>query len=149
MESMHRTGRVIAALVTIVVCGAIMTTTACNKMVAKKSGGMHETSQKKGPPPHAPAHGYRHKHRADDVELVFDSDRGVYIVVGFPGTYFFDGSYYRRDGKKWETTFRLSGSWDQIDGAAVPPGLLATPDCDTTTSRHPGKGVGHGNQKHQ
>lgn len=28
-----------------------------------------------GPPPHAPAHGYRHKHRAKSVEIVYDSGR--------------------------------------------------------------------------
>ena len=27
-----------------------------------------------GPPQHAPAHGYRHKHRAKGVELVYDSE---------------------------------------------------------------------------
>ncbi len=29
------------------------------------------------PPPHAPAHGYRHYHPADGMELVFDSELGV------------------------------------------------------------------------
>lgn len=28
-----------------------------------------------GPPSHAPAHGYRNKHRAKSVELVYDSGR--------------------------------------------------------------------------
>ncbi|MFQ5585276.1 MAG: hypothetical protein ACE5GF_00390, partial [Thermodesulfobacteriota bacterium] len=44
-------------------------------------------SKKHGPPPHAPAHGYRHKHR-HGVELMFDGGLGVYIAVGLSGIYF-------------------------------------------------------------
>ena len=50
--------------------------------------------KKAGPPPHAPAHGYRHKHE-HGVELVFDSQLGVYVVVGWKDHFFSAGRYYR------------------------------------------------------
>ena len=54
----------------------------------------HKHEQKGGPPPWAPAHGYRHKHHGAD--LVFDAHIGVYVVVGHPHVYFHDGHYFRR-----------------------------------------------------
>ena len=77
---------------------------------------------------------------AFEIDVVGTAPQSQVRVVGFPGTYFFDGSYYRRDGKKWEMTYSLSGAWDQIDSGAVPPGLLAEPDEHSK----PGKGVGRG-----
>ena len=59
--------------------------------------GIYSTSKNKkgnGPPPHAPAHGYRHKHQ-HGVELVYSSELGVYVVVGFPNHYFSEGHYFR------------------------------------------------------
>ncbi len=41
---------------------------------SKQSAGYH----KQGPPPHAPAHGYRHKHQhGHDME--YNSDAGAYV----------------------------------------------------------------------
>ena len=48
--------------------------------------------KKKGPPPHAPAHGYRHKNQ-DGIQLQFDNNLGVYIVITMPGVYFYNGFY--------------------------------------------------------
>jgi hypothetical protein len=48
-----------------------------------------------GPPPWAPAHGYRHKH-AQGMELVYDAQLGVYVVVGRDGLYFRHDRFYRR-----------------------------------------------------
>lgn len=74
-----------------------------------------------GPPPHAPAHGYRYKHQ--DVELVFDAGLGVYIVVGYPDYYFYDNRYYRyRDGG-WAVSLLLEGPWVSITEVDLPPGL--------------------------
>ena len=49
-----------------------------------------------GPPSHAPAHGYRHKHAHHGVELVFDSAFGVYGVVGMSDHFFHAGHFYRQ-----------------------------------------------------
>lgn len=93
----------------------------------------------KGPPDHAPAHGYRRKH-ASGVELVFDSERGVYLVVDYPDYYFFDDKYYRRIKDRWEVSVRIEDGWVAISNAELPPGLR--------DASHPGKGHGRGKKKH-
>lgn len=76
-----------------------------------------------GPPPHAPAHGYRHKHRVSGVDLVFDSGLGVYVVVGVPYHYYYRDRFYRfRDGR-WYFATRYGGPWHVAEGRSVPPGL--------------------------
>lgn len=78
-----------------------------------------------GPPPHAPAHGYRHKHRHHDrdVQLVFDSDLGVYIVVDLPNHYYWDGHYLRIQGSQWYASASLEGDWERRSDESLPPGL--------------------------
>jgi hypothetical protein len=56
---------------------------------------------KPGPPPHAPAHGYRHKVDHDGVDLVFDSGLGVYVVVDLVDVFWHDGRYYRCEEGIW------------------------------------------------
>lgn len=75
-----------------------------------------------GPPPHAPAHGYRAK-TADGADLVFRSDLGVYAVVGAEGVYFHSGWFYRRGGSGWKTAARLAGPWEPAKESKLPPGL--------------------------
>ena len=84
-----------------------------------------------GPPPHAPAHGYRRKHEqayhshTGSVELVFDNGLGVYVVVGMSDYYFWNGSYLRiRDGQWWVSTY-LDGDWRPHDTGSLPNGLQA------------------------
>jgi hypothetical protein len=126
-------------LIGLLVCTPVLTA-SCSRMTARH--GMHGTSRGNGPPPHAPAHGYRHKHQRDDVELVFDSKRGVYLVVGIPGCYFHDGVYYRRASQQWQMTFTISGVWKSIGDGAVPEGLRLAADEDDSSSAKPGKGKG-------
>ncbi len=78
-----------------------------------------------GPPPHAPAHGYRHKHRhqGENLELVFDSDRGVYIVVGVPDRYYWNGSYLRIDGDQWYASMNLDRGWEPRSDDSLPRGI--------------------------
>jgi len=47
-----------------------------------------------GPPAHAQAHGYRHKQVAG-FELVFDSNLGLYVVVGHHDYYYCVSYFYR------------------------------------------------------
>jgi len=81
--------------------------------------------EKRGPPPHAPAHGYRHKHKAHagEVELVFDSGLGVYVVLGWPGHFYDQSHYYRQDGGVWQVSARLDGGWVAASTKKLPPGL--------------------------
>lgn len=75
--------------------------------------------KKHGPPPHAPAHGYRHKHR-DGTELVFDKDLGIYIVVGISDIFFFDELYIRSDNGSWKVSASLEGPWRKAKSKEVP-----------------------------
>ncbi|MBM4382278.1 MAG: hypothetical protein FJ091_02800 [Deltaproteobacteria bacterium] len=74
-----------------------------------------------GPPPHAPAHGYRHKHH--DHDLVFDSALGVYVVVDLRDVWFLDGSYFRIVGDRWEIAVGASGPWRALAYERVPAKL--------------------------
>ena len=76
-----------------------------------------------GPPPHAPAHGYRHKHHQHGVDLVFDSEYGVYAVVGRTGHYFYDDHFYRLLDGGWAVSVRLDGGWVGIESGKLPKGL--------------------------
>jgi hypothetical protein len=77
------------------------------------------------PPPHAPAHGYRHKHQHQDrdLQLVFDSDLGVYIVVGMPNRYYWDGHYLRIDGDQWYASMNFDRGWELRSDASLPSGM--------------------------
>lgn len=75
-----------------------------------------------GPPPHAPAHGYRHKH-GGGVELVYDAGIEAYLVVGVEGRYYWEGSYYRRRGNQWLRAMNLDGPWKKVSRSQVPTGL--------------------------
>lgn len=91
-----------------------------------------------GPPPHAPAHGYRAKQHGHD--LVYDSSLGVYVVVGLPGVYYHDGLYYRYRDDHWYYSGDLDRDWRDYGGdRRLPPGLA---------KKHgggKGKGRGRGN----
>lgn len=90
-----------------------------DEVVAIQKAGRH------GPPPHAPAHGYRHKHRNDGVELVFDSGRGVYVVINYPNHYFLDGVYFRLHDSGWFVSTSIRGEWKAAKAYQVPKGLLS------------------------
>jgi len=74
-----------------------------------------------GPPPHAPAHGYRQHY--NDQDLVYDSGLGVYLVVGYPDYYFLDNSYYRHSNDGWYYSQRADRDWQAYNQDRLPPGL--------------------------
>jgi hypothetical protein len=76
--------------------------------------------KKQGPPPHAPAHGYRHKYK-DGHDLRYDSDIGAYVAVNIPGTYFGNNLYIRMssDGK-WLVSTSINGGWRIAASNEVP-----------------------------
>ncbi len=75
-----------------------------------------------GPPPHAPAHGYRHK-QANGLDLIYDSGVGLYIVSGWSNHYYKAGNYYRWHKGRWESGPKLKGPWKGASKKALPPGL--------------------------
>jgi hypothetical protein len=94
-----------------------------------------------GPPPHAPAHGYRHKHHRDGVDLVFDTKVGVYVVVGHVDHWFFDDHYYRVAHGAWYVAPRFDGPWKVVEVSHLPAGLLVHHGAK-------GKGKAKGHAKH-
>ncbi len=75
-----------------------------------------------GPPPHAPAHGHRDKHPTG-VELVFDSQLGVYLVVGHPHYYFSSGRYLRIREGVWQVSGHIERGWKRTPTEKVPKKL--------------------------
>jgi hypothetical protein len=104
-------------------CGSISSVTFG---IGGRSPSRVETALRSSPPPHAPAHGYRHKHHQSDgqqVELVFDSGLDVYVVIGIPGLYYSNGSYLRLDGDRWYASTHFDSDWERRDESKLPPGL--------------------------
>lgn len=116
----------------VIVCAIFVAfSTACGP-ISSITIGRHPTTAPRagsaghgGPPPHAPAHGYRHKqrHAGGEVDLVFDSGLGVYVVVGVPDHYYWNGYYLRLDGDRWYASARLDGDWAPRDASGLPEGL--------------------------
>jgi hypothetical protein len=94
-----------------------------------------------GPPAHAPAHGYRNK-QVCGVEIVFDSGRGVYIVVGMPDHYYHDGYFYRLRAGAWEMSLKPDTGWASVSMGSLPSGLQAR-SGDNGNGNGNGKGNGH------
>lgn len=81
----------------------------------------YDSSPGYGPPPHAPARGYRQKYHGYDLE--YDSDLGAYIVLGMTGVYFIDGIYYRPANNGWYYSDRPDSGWHTYR-KKTPPGKL-------------------------
>jgi hypothetical protein len=99
-----------------------------------------------GPPPHAPAHGYRAKHRHHN--MVYDSRLGAYVVIGYSDHYFHNDWYFRyRDGF-WQINANLSDrDWRDVDFYRVPEGLRNSKRGKHSYKEHPGKGKAKGKYK--
>jgi hypothetical protein len=112
---------------------------------------VHEDNHKHGPPPHAPAHGYRAKH--DGCDMVYDGQLGVYSVVGYRDYYYEDGFFFRFGGSGWEVSAHVGGSgahWEACAPSRVPTTLVVKYEGDRGGHGNgggPGKGHGRGNGK--
>lgn len=113
---MVRFAGLLAALVIGVTIGG------CRGVVVAPRSNEPVVVRQAGPPPHAPAHGYRHKHPSG-AELRFDSQLGVYIVVGHTDVYFHDGWFLRIRGDGWQASATLAGPWKPKAVGSLPPGL--------------------------
>ena len=124
----------------ILICMSLMLVSCSSFSIGAGSGRKYE--RKHGPPPHAPAHGYRHKHRG--AELVYDSGRGIYVVIDFPNHYYFKGHYYRLGEAQWEVGVNLEGPWGFISYGELPKGLRIEKKgkAKGKSKEHPGRGLG-------
>ena len=82
--------------------------------------------KKHGPPPHAPAHGYRHNH-PDGVELKFNANRNIYVVIDCDDFYFHADSFFRLLDGGWKKSKHISGPWIEAPPSILPPGLPPLP----------------------
>ena len=128
--------QLISAGLVLALCGTGMACTTTSAARYEQQAGPGK-SRGHGPPPHAPAHGYRAKPR-DVIELVYSSDYGVYEVVGRDGYYYQDGVIYHKDSIGWIVGRTLNGPWTSVTEAQIPPGLR---------SDHPGRGQGQSKAK--
>ncbi len=99
----------------------ICAVSACKSRVRYASTGTAVTGKASGPPPHAPAHGYRHK-QANGVVLVYESKLGVYVVSGY-NNYYYDKSYYRSRSSGWQIAVNIDGPWKSVSTKKIPRGL--------------------------
>jgi len=74
---------------------------------------------KQGPPPHAPAHGYRYKHE-HGVVLEYDNKLGVYIVLEKPALYFYNGLYIKFSGGHWMVASHFKEPWRKAIKGEIP-----------------------------
>jgi hypothetical protein len=77
-----------------------------------------------GPPPHAPAHGYRHHYHNHD--MIYDSGIRAYIIVGMPDYYYDNGFYFRYSNIGWQFSGSLNDGWKVTDERRVPRTLWNT-----------------------
>lgn len=107
----------------------------------------HGATHEPGPPPWAPAHGYRH-HHPHGVDLVFDGDLGAYVVVGYHDHFYHGSHYYRRHDGGWQVSVKIGGPWSVIAVDRLPEGLRKVSrgkhksKVKRGDSRHPAK-YGH------
>jgi hypothetical protein len=108
-----------------------------------------------GPRAHAPAHGYRRQH-IDGYDMIYDTDYGVWVLVGLPDCYYHNDRYYRLHGDLWQISIRADGEWRQISHRMVPRSLRnrarirvtagAVPTAQVSLSTQ-GKARGHAKNK--
>ena len=132
-----------ALLVLIILALCAMLLSSCKTVAVS-----YPASNKKvtGPPAHAPAHGYRRK-LASNVEVVFDSDSGVYVVIGWNHHFWLDGLYYRFSGDQWQVSVTIDGGWKGIGKEKLPPGLRTKQFAQQSPGNHPGRGLALGRKK--
>ncbi len=129
----------VAAFIVTSVC-ALVVTTSCSSTRVYYPAGRRVGN---GPPPHAPAHGHRRK-QVHDVEVVFDTQLGVYVVVGHPDYYYYDGYFYRLTDGVWQVSLKIDGGWGPKSSKPLPPGLR---NRAKGKSRNNGKAVARGKHK--
>jgi hypothetical protein len=82
----------------------------------------HKRYRRHSPPPHAPAHGHR-LHYQNDIDMIFDSGIGAYIVLGFDNLFFFNNHYMRYYDGYWHYSDRHNGKWLRADDRHIPYSL--------------------------
>lgn len=117
----------LAPMAAVIFAAGMMSACASRTVVYKESSPRPVVVENEGgPPPHAPAHGYRRNHETDNVALVYDKHLDVYIVSGHPDCYYTSGQYFRFVDGSWEWSVSISTGWKLVaDYREVPSSLCA------------------------
>jgi hypothetical protein len=110
----------------VAVVAMVCAVSACKSRVRYASTGTTVSGKAPGPPPHAPAHGYRHK-QANGAVLVYESKLGLYVVSGRNNYYYNNKSYYRSTSSGWQVAVKLDGPWKSVSTKKIPRGLQKNP----------------------
>lgn len=86
-----------------------------------------------GPPPYAPAHGYRATYHTHN--MVYDSHLGVYVLLGLPDHYYYDHVYYRYNRDNWYYRHNDKDKWRKYDKRKLPAGLARKYQDDDRRNR--------------
>jgi hypothetical protein len=115
--------RIARLSLTAVLFSASIALIGCGKTVVyTKTPALSVEAKHHGPPPHAPAHGYRHKH-SDGAVLVYESGIGVYVVRGYSDIYFYGDNYYRLHKGSFTISGHVDGPWHKVAVKKLPRGL--------------------------
>lgn len=109
----------LTVLALIILSGCVRNTQVRGVMVVPAETHSHTTTViTHYPPPHAPAHGHRHRYYNHDLQ--FDAGFGAYVVIGSPGLYFYDDHYLRYLNGSWQYSIRLDKPWRPARQQLVP-----------------------------
>lgn len=113
-----------ARLVLMVLIAALIGIAAPGSAQGGRSAVIADASRvhKEGPPPWAPAHGYRRKHPSG-VDLIYDRVLDAYRVDGHPGCWFHDARFFCRRQDGWHSSAKIGGPWAGLRAEDLPPGL--------------------------
>lgn len=104
----------------------VIALSACSMMLrSNRTEGPVGGEERGGPPPNAPARGYQHE-QSGEIQLVFDSNMGVYIVSGYTEHYYYHNRYYRWNNGSWQTSPKINRGWSSAPEKTIPPGLRRT-----------------------
>ncbi|MBW2269232.1 MAG: hypothetical protein JRH16_11695 [Deltaproteobacteria bacterium] len=76
------------------------------------------------------------------MELSFDSELGVYVVIDVPNYYYWNGYYLRIEDGSWYASTELEGQWKLRPSDSLPPGLRKKQAKHGMAKKNPGKGRG-------
>ena len=113
------------ALPTLLAASCLLVGPGCALHRAPEAIAAHDGDEL-GPPPLAPAHGWRRRH-PDGVEIMYRSELGAYVVVGIDDAYYCDDVFYLWDSGRWLRAPHFTGPWLAVPASEVPANLTRRP----------------------
>jgi hypothetical protein len=131
-------------LISVLIVSLSLGMAGCVDRASVSYGDNKGDGYKQGPPPHAPAHGYRAKHGNHDLR--YDGGLGAYVVLGYDNHFYLDNAYFRYREGNWQISAQLDDGWKHVDDYRVPVGLRSSKQYKKYDD-HPGKGKGKEKKK--